>query len=77
VLAECRLQLREALAAPLPDSASVLELAVQERLLAARERALAVRLEGTLAGLLQPQQALRLRALPPAAVGDLLLRLCS
>jgi Spy/CpxP family protein refolding chaperone len=77
LLAECRRQLREALAAPAPNAADVLELAVQERLLEARERELSLALERSLAALLSPEQALRLRALPTAAVGDMLGRICA
>ena len=76
LLAECRRQLREALAVTLPDSANVLELTRQERLLQERERQLAANLERSLAALLRPEQAVRLRGLPPAAVGDMLGRIC-
>ena len=77
LLAECRRQLREALAAPAPNAADVLELTLQERLLQGRERALSARLEAELERLLRPEQVLRLRALPPAAVGALLGRICA
>lgn len=76
LLAECRRELHAALAAPAPDSALVLELSVQERLLVERERRASGRLEASLASLLRPDQARRLRALPPAAVGDMLGRTC-
>jgi hypothetical protein len=76
VLAECRCQLREALSAGAPDSALVLELTVQERLLVEREREMSARLEQSLAALLRPEQAVRLHALLPAAVGDMLGRIC-
>ena len=76
VLAECRGQLREVLAAPAPDSAVVLELTVEERLLVDRERAMSARLERSMAALLRPEQATRLRSLAPAAVGDMLGRIC-
>jgi Spy/CpxP family protein refolding chaperone len=77
LLAECRRHLGEALATPTPDSAAVLELAVQERLLEDRARALSAHLEERMAGLLRPDQALRLRALGPAVLGDVLGRLCA
>jgi len=77
LLGECRRELHEALAGPLPDSAEVLELTLQERLLQGRERALSARLEAELERLLRPEQVLRLRALPPAAVGALLGRICA
>ena len=77
VLAECRHDLGQALAAPEPDTTLLLELAVQERLVERRERELSLRLEASLAALLRPDQALRLRALPPQAVGDMLGRLCA
>ena len=66
VLEECRHDLGKALAAPEPDATLLLELAVQERLLERRGRELTVRLEESLAALLRPDQALRLRALPEA-----------
>ena len=71
-LAECRRDLREALAAPGPDSAAVLELTLEERLLEEKERAASARLERSLAALLRPEQVTRLRTLAPAAVGDML-----
>jgi Spy/CpxP family protein refolding chaperone len=77
LLEECRRHLSGALAAPAPDSTLVLELAVQERLLEKRERELAVRLEESLATLLRPDQAKRLRSLPPEALGDMLGRICA
>ena len=76
VLAECRGQIRRALASPAPDSALVLELTVEERLLVERERAMSSRLERSMASLLRPEQATRLRTLAPAAVGDMLARIC-
>ena len=76
VLAECQGLLREVLAAPAPDSALVLELTVEERLLVTKERAMSARLERSLAALLRPEQVTRLRALAPAAVGDMLGRIC-
>jgi len=75
MLAECRQQLREALGQRLPDSAVVLELTTQERLLEGRERQLFAALERRLAGVLRPDQAVRLQALPPAVLGDVLGRL--
>ena len=48
---------------------------MQERLLARRERAAFARLERSLAGLLGPEQAVRLRSLAPLALGDMLGRL--
>ena len=76
VLAECRDQLLEVLAAPAPDSALVLELTLEERLLVERERAMSARLERSMAALLRPEQAARLSTLTPAAVGDMLGRIC-
>lgn len=76
LLAECRRQLRQVLAVAPQEAALVLELTTQERLLEARERQLQARLERSLAALLRPEQALRLYALPPAAVGDMLGRIC-
>ena len=76
LLAECRRQLGQALSAAPPDPALVLELSTQERLLGSRERQLQARLEQSLAALLRPAQALRLHGLAPAAVGDLLGRIC-
>jgi hypothetical protein len=75
LLEESRGQLRRALGVPAPDAASVLELTVQERLLARRERELVAALEASLASALRPDQALRLRGLPPAALGDVIARL--
>ena len=77
LLAECRSRLHEVLAARSPDSALVLELTVEERLLVERERAIRARLERSMAALLRPEQATRLRTLTPAAVGDMLGRICS
>jgi len=74
-LAECRRELDRALSRPLPDSATVLELTIEERVLEARERELASDLEGALVGLLRPEQARRLQGLAPAAFGDMLVRL--
>lgn len=76
LLSECRRELRAALSAAAPDSALVLELSVQERLLVQEERAASVQLERALATVLQPEQAQRLHGLAPAAVGDLLQRIC-
>jgi Spy/CpxP family protein refolding chaperone len=75
LLAECRARLDEVLAAPGPDSALVLELTVEERLLVARESSTQARLELSMAAFLRPEQATRLRGLAPDAVGDLLVRL--
>ena len=77
MLAECRRQLREALTPAVPDSTVVLELTVQERLLQAKERQLSASVESALLALLRPEQAVRLRALPPAVLGDVLGRLCA
>jgi Spy/CpxP family protein refolding chaperone len=77
LLRECRCQLSEAMAVPRPDSSEVLELTVQERLLRERERLLSTQMEATLAKLLRPEQARRVRALPPAALGDVLRRICA
>ena len=76
LLAECRGRLHEVLALRAPDSALVLELTVEERLLVERERAMSARLERSMAALLRPEQAKRLRTLTPAAVGDMLGRIC-
>jgi Spy/CpxP family protein refolding chaperone len=76
-LADCRRALAQALAGPTPDSSAVLELTIQERLLEDRERALAGRVEERMAALLRPEQAVRLRALAPEALGDVLVRLCA
>ena len=76
LLAECRGRLYEVLAARAPDSALVLELTVEERLLVERERAMSARLERSMAALLRPDQAKRLSTLTPAAVGDMLGRIC-
>jgi Spy/CpxP family protein refolding chaperone len=76
LLAECRRELAAALAAPVPDSAVVLELSVQEKLLDERVGALHSLIEDRMAGLLRPDQAARLRSLAPSALGDLLVRLC-
>jgi Spy/CpxP family protein refolding chaperone len=77
LLVECRRELGAALAAPVPDSAAVLELSVQERILEEKERALAVRMEEGMAALLRPDQVVRLRALAPVALGDVFQRLCA
>ena len=76
-LAECRRDLAAALAGPKPDSLAVLELTLEERLLADKERELTVQLERRMAGLLRPDQAVRLRALAPPALGDVLGRICA
>ena len=76
LLVERRRQLEHALATAPPDPAVVLELSTQERLLESRGRQLQARLEQSLAALLQPGQARRLHGLAPAAVGDLLVRIC-
>jgi Spy/CpxP family protein refolding chaperone len=77
LLMETRRELGEALATPAPDSTVVLELSVQERLLEEKERALSARVEERMARLLRPEQAARLRALAPTALGDVLGRLCA
>jgi len=66
LLAECRRDLRAALAPPQPDSLAVLELSIQERLLQERQRALPASLEERIAALLRPEQAVALRSLAPA-----------
>ena len=66
LLAECRRDLRQALAPPQPDSLAILELSVQERLLQDRQRALTASLEQRIAALLRPEQAVALRRLAPA-----------
>jgi Spy/CpxP family protein refolding chaperone len=76
-LAECRRDLAAALAGPTPDSLAVLELPLEERLLAEREREMTVELEQRMAALLRPEQAVRLRALAPPALGDVLGRICA
>jgi Spy/CpxP family protein refolding chaperone len=76
-LAECRRDLGSALAAPAPDSLAVLELTLEERILEQRERALSAHLQRRMAGLLRPEQAVRLRALASPALGDVLGRICA
>jgi Spy/CpxP family protein refolding chaperone len=76
-LAECRRDLEAALAGPAPDSLTVLELTLEERLLEAKERGLSAQVEQRMAELLRPDQALRLRALAPPALGDVLGRICA
>jgi Spy/CpxP family protein refolding chaperone len=76
-LVECRRDLGSALAAPVPDSLAVLELALEERLLEERERALSADVERRVARLLRPDQVVRLRALAPPALGDVLGRICA
>ena len=76
-LAECRQDLGSALAAPAPDSLAVLELTLEERLLERRERALSAHVQRRVAGLLRPEQAVRLRALGPPALGEVLGRICA
>jgi Spy/CpxP family protein refolding chaperone len=77
LLVECRRDLAAALRARAPDSTAVLELAREERLLEDRERALSAHLEERMADLLRPDQAVRLRALAPPALGDVLGRICA
>ncbi|HXK08546.1 MAG TPA: hypothetical protein VMT70_02770 [Vicinamibacteria bacterium] len=77
MLAECRRQLRDALATRAPDSTVVFELTVQERLLQRKERELMEALESSLVALLRPEQAVRLQTLPPAVLGDVLGRICA
>jgi Spy/CpxP family protein refolding chaperone len=76
-LAECRRDLAAALGGPKPDSLAVLELTLEERLLAEKERALTAQLEMRMAAMLRPDQAVRLRALAPPALGDVLGRICA
>jgi hypothetical protein len=64
-LAECRLELRAALAPPAPDSGRVLELSRRERQLQERERALSGLLEARIASLIGPAKAAELRTLVP------------
>ena len=66
-LAQCRRDLREALAQPVPESATVLELSVRERLLLERQRSPAARLEQRIAAMLGPDRARELRRHAPAA----------
>jgi hypothetical protein len=68
---------RLALAGPASDSLAILELTLEERLLAERERGLTAQLEERMAALLRPEQAVRLRALAPPALGDVLGRICA
>ena len=74
-LSACRRELGRAMIGPSPDSTLVLELALEERVLEAREQELAGDLEESLVALLRPEQATRLRGLAPAALGDMLVRL--
>jgi hypothetical protein len=74
---ECRRDLGSALGAPVPDSLAVLELTLEERLLEEKARALSAEVERRLALLLRPEQAVRLRALGPPALGDVLGRICA
>ena len=74
-LEDCRRELDRVLGRAVPDSAVVLELTLEERVLRARERALVADLERSLVALLRPEQATRLRGLAPAALGDMLVRL--
>jgi Spy/CpxP family protein refolding chaperone len=67
LLEECRRELRQALAPSAPDSATVLELSVKERLLLEQQRALPEHLERRIAGMLGPERASELRTLPPPA----------
>ena len=60
-LAQCRRELREALAPPVPDSATVLALSVRERLLLERQRSPASGLEQRIAAMLGPERAKELR----------------
>ena len=76
-LAECRRDLAAALVGPTPDSLAVLELTLEERLLEERERALSAQMERRMADVLRPEQAMRLRALPRPALGDVLGRICA
>jgi Spy/CpxP family protein refolding chaperone len=76
-LAECRRDLAVAIAGPMPDSLAALELTLEERLLAEKERELTVEMEKRTAALLRPDQAVRLRALAPPALGDVLGRICA
>jgi len=75
VLGDCRRELDRALSRTPPDSVLVLELTAEERVLREREQALAAGLERSLAALLRPDQATRLKGLAPAALGDMLVRL--
>ena len=64
-LAQCRRDLREALAQPVPDSATVLELSVRERLLLERQRSPSSGLEQRIAAMLGPERAKELRRYAP------------
>jgi hypothetical protein len=74
-LNDCRRELDRVLGRALPDSALVLELTVEERVLKAREQTLAAGLERSLVALLRPEQATRVRGLAPGALDDMLVRL--
>ncbi len=76
-MAECRRDLATALAGPAPGSLAILELTREERLLGEKERELWAQLEERMAALLRPEQAVRLRALAPPALGDVLGRICA
>jgi hypothetical protein len=71
----CRRELARALSRAVPDSALVLELTLEERVLEGREQALGASLEQSLVALLRPEQATRLRGLGPDSLGDMLVRL--
>lgn len=60
-LAECRIQLREALASPAPDPGQIWELAREERVLLGRERSPGLDLDPAVAAILNEEQVRRLR----------------
>jgi hypothetical protein len=60
-LAECRRDLRAALAPPAPDPVAVLELSVEERLLQDRQAACSSQLELRVAALLRPDAVVEIR----------------
>jgi Spy/CpxP family protein refolding chaperone len=69
-LVRCRADLHEAIHPEAPDSATVLDLSVRERRLMEQERMLSVFLEGRIAAILGPEQAVELRSLAPVAAGS-------
>lgn len=69
-LADCRRELREALAPPAPDSATVLDLSKREGLLLERQRSLDPGLERRIAAMLGPERAKALRTHSPAVLID-------
>ncbi len=64
-LERCRAELSEALHPPTPDSAAVLDLSLRERRLLDQEQMMSAFLEGRIAAILGPEQAVELRSLVP------------